>query len=60
MIQLPPRDLFSSRYPTTIIDIERRDVRQSSSALDHQRLSHSVLLEELEELYRGGGGFGSE
>ncbi|RUS72347.1 hypothetical protein EGW08_019883, partial [Elysia chlorotica] len=50
---LSVRDLLCSRYPTTIVDVDQRDVTQSSSAVDHWRLSHEALLEELEEFYQG-------
>lgn len=50
---LSVRDLLCSRYPTTIVDVDQRDVSQSSSAVDHWRLSHDALTEELEELYQG-------
>ena len=50
---LSVRDLLCSRYPTTIVDVDQRDVTQSSSAVDHWRLSHEALMEELEELYQG-------
>ncbi|XP_005107492.1 guanine nucleotide exchange C9orf72 [Aplysia californica] len=51
------RDLQCSGYPTTIIDVEHRDVMQSSSATDHRRLRHQALAEELEELYKGHEGY---
>ena len=50
---LSVRDLLCTRYPTTIVDVDQRDVTQSSSAVDHWRLSHEALMEELEELYQG-------
>ncbi|XP_055885772.1 guanine nucleotide exchange factor C9orf72-like isoform X1 [Biomphalaria glabrata] len=56
---LSVRDLLCSQYPTTIIDVERREVMQSSSVLDHRRLSYETLLEELRELYEGEEGYGN-
>ncbi|GFN94542.1 protein c9orf72-like isoform x2 [Plakobranchus ocellatus] len=50
---LSVRDLLCSRYPTTIVDVDQREVTQSSAAMDHWRLSHDALMEELEELFEG-------
>ncbi|CAL1540278.1 unnamed protein product [Lymnaea stagnalis] len=55
---LSVRDLLCSQYPTTIIDVERREVTQSSPAADHRRLSHETLIKELKELYEGEEGYG--
>ena len=48
---LPIRDLLYSKYPSTIIDVQKRDVKQSSSVGDHPHLSQTAALEELSDLY---------
>jgi len=50
------REIQVSQYPVTLVDVERRDVMQSSSLVDHRRLRQAALLEELSELWRGEGG----
>lgn len=48
---LPLRDILYSRYPSSIIDVQKRDIKQSSAAHDHHYLSHKAAVEELSQLY---------
>ncbi|KAL8582204.1 hypothetical protein ACOMHN_004123 [Nucella lapillus] len=48
---LPLEDLLYSRYPSTIIDVQKRDVKQSSSITDHPHLCQAAVMEELTQLY---------
>ncbi|BFY99521.1 hypothetical protein BsWGS_02561 [Bradybaena similaris] len=50
-------DLMCSRYPTTIIDVDTRDISHSSQATDHPWLSHEAAVKELQELYQGQEGY---
>ncbi|KAH9509735.1 hypothetical protein Btru_044376 [Bulinus truncatus] len=56
---LSVRDMLCSKYPTSIVDVERKEVTQSSPMLDHRRLSYETLLEELRELYEEEEGYGN-
>lgn len=48
---LPILDILYSKSPSTIIDVQKRDVKQSSSISDHPHLSQAAALEELSQLY---------
>ncbi|KAK7488495.1 hypothetical protein BaRGS_00020280 [Batillaria attramentaria] len=52
---LPIRDILYSKYPSSIIDVQKRDIRQSSSVADHPHLSHVAATEELSQLYNDRG-----
>ncbi|XP_076440184.1 guanine nucleotide exchange factor C9orf72-like [Babylonia areolata] len=52
---LPLGDLLYSKYPSTIIDVQKRDVKQSSSVSDHPHFSQAAVLEELTQLYNNTG-----
>ncbi|XP_059178361.1 guanine nucleotide exchange factor C9orf72-like [Physella acuta] len=51
------RDVLCSRYPSTLVDVDLQTVTQSSLAVDHRKLSHQALTEELKELYQGQEGY---
>lgn len=56
---LPMRDILYSRYPSSIIDVQKRDIRQSSSLAEHSQLSYVVTVEELNHLYSDRGNMSS-
>lgn len=40
-----------SKFPSTIIDVQKRNVQQTSSLVEHPRQSYMVAVEELSQLY---------
>lgn len=48
---LPVQDFMYSKFPSTIIDVQKRNVQQTSSLVEHPRQSYMVAVEELSQLY---------
>ncbi|ESO94464.1 hypothetical protein LOTGIDRAFT_232306 [Lottia gigantea] len=46
-IVLPMREILCSQYPTTIIDVQNRDVKQSPYSQEHKVRNYEVLRDEL-------------